>query len=84
MKFEVENYRSKTLLSIFYKIIEKVVSNRNTKFLNTNNIIGKEQLGFRLEFFTTTAMLLVLLIIIYCWISNIMMFFCGCMHKWIK
>ena len=41
------NYRPISLLSQFSKILEKVFSNRLTKFFNVNDIICKEQYGFR-------------------------------------
>lgn len=43
----VENYRSISLLSIFSKIIEKIVYNRIFNFLNQNNILIDCQHGFR-------------------------------------
>lgn len=43
----VENYRPISLLSIFSKIIEKIVYNRIFNFLNQNNILIDCQHGFR-------------------------------------
>ena len=41
------NYRSISLLPILSKVIEKVVHEQTTKFLNDNNIFYKYQFGFR-------------------------------------
>ena len=43
----MDNYRPISLLSSFSKIIEKIVSNRLTSFLDNNNIISNSQYGFR-------------------------------------
>ena len=51
------NYRPISLLSQFSKILEKVFSNRLTKFLNVNDIICKEQYGFRNSHSTELAIL---------------------------
>jgi hypothetical protein len=43
----MDNYRPISLLSIFSKILEKVVCNRLCSFLETNNILSGAQFGFR-------------------------------------
>ena len=46
-KTNVSNYRPIFLLPILSKVIEKVVHEQTTKFLNDNNIFYKYQSGFR-------------------------------------
>ena len=46
-KTNVSNYRPISLLPILSKVIEKVVHEQTTKFLNDNNIFYKYQSGFR-------------------------------------
>ena len=41
------NYRPITLLSIFNRIFEKIMSNRLKVFLNNNDIFYKSRYGFR-------------------------------------
>ena len=43
----MDNYRPISLLSGFSKIIEKIVCNRLTSFLDFNNLISNSQYGFR-------------------------------------
>jgi hypothetical protein len=43
----MDNYRPILLLSNFSKILEKVMCNRLTKFLESNKLISKHQFGFR-------------------------------------
>ena len=50
------NYRPISLLSIFNKLIEKVMLNRLLKFLEKNNILYKYQFGFRKNHATTHAL----------------------------
>jgi hypothetical protein len=45
----MDNYRPISLLNTFSKILEKVVHNRLTSFLNFNNLLSKSQYGFRKE-----------------------------------
>ena len=41
------NYRTISLLSLFSKILERLMCNRLLEFLNKHNILNKYQLGFR-------------------------------------
>ena len=50
------NYRPISLLSVFDKLIEKVMLSRILKFLNKNNILYKYQFGFRKNHATTQAL----------------------------
>ena len=54
---DVNNYRPISLLSIFDKIIEKVMYKRLYNFLQSNNILFKNQFGFRKKFSTTHALM---------------------------
>lgn len=45
-KNKASNYRPISLLSVFAKIIEKLVYNRLFKFLSTNNMLSNFQFGF--------------------------------------
>ena len=49
----MDNYRPISLLSCFSKILEKIVSNRLTSFLDSNNLITNCQYGFRKKHSTT-------------------------------
>jgi hypothetical protein len=49
----VDNYRPISLLSNFSKVLEKIMCNRLTKFLNSNNILSNSQYGFRRKHNTT-------------------------------
>ena len=46
-KESMDNYRPISLLSCFSKVIEKIVCNRLTLFLDSNNLITNAQYGFR-------------------------------------
>ena len=54
---ELNNYRPISLLSIFDKINEKIVHKRLYNFLEQNNILYKNQFGFRKNNSTTFALL---------------------------
>jgi retron-type reverse transcriptase len=43
----VDNYRPISLLCNFSKVLEKIMCNRLTKFLNDNNVLSSSQYGFR-------------------------------------
>ena len=55
-----KNYRSISLLSVFDKIIEKLIYKRVQSFLSKHNVLYKYQYGFRTNFSTTHALLDVL------------------------
>lgn len=54
-KCDIKNYRPISLLSVFAKIIEKIVALRLTDFLNNKNVLTPSQHGFRNKFSTETA-----------------------------
>ena len=54
------NYRPISLLSIFSKILEKLMYNRLLDFLNKNNILNKYQFGFRNNHSTYMALVILL------------------------
>jgi retron-type reverse transcriptase len=45
----MDNYRPISLLNTFSKILEKIVHNRLSSFLNVNNLLSDAQYGFRKE-----------------------------------
>lgn len=47
IKEHIENYRPISLLSVFSKILEKVMYNRLISFLEYNNVLTNSQFGFR-------------------------------------
>ena len=53
----IVNYRPISLLSIFSKVFETIMSNRIRKFLNKFNILYKFQFGFREKHSTTLALI---------------------------
>ena len=52
-----ENYRPISVLSIFSKILEKLVYGRMYKFLDVNNLIYNRQFGFRRNYSTEHALI---------------------------
>ena len=54
---DINNYRPISLLSIFDKIIEKLMHKRLYAFLDENNILFKNQFGFRKSNSTSHAMI---------------------------
>jgi exonuclease III/uncharacterized protein YutD len=54
-KSEMSNYRPISLLTSFSKIFEKIIYNRLQNHIAVNNILAKEQHGFRNKFSTQTA-----------------------------
>ncbi len=42
-----ENYRPISILSCFAKLLERLMGERLTRFINKNNILSKHQYGFR-------------------------------------
>ena len=56
-KHSVQNYRPISLLPAFSKILERIIYNRLYKHLLQNNILAKEQFGFRPLYSTEMALL---------------------------
>ena len=56
-QFSCSNYRPISLLSIFSKLLEKLVANRLVSFLEKNKILLKNQFGFRSNHSTDYALL---------------------------
>jgi len=54
---DVNNYRPITILPILSKILEKIVANQLTSFLEANDLLSKTQHGFRNRLSTETALL---------------------------
>ena len=53
----VENYRPISLLSVFNKLLEKLMFSRLMSFINDNNILFNKQFGFRQQHSTIQAVL---------------------------
>ena len=56
VKTDPGNYRPISLLSVFDKLLEKVMLNRLLQFLNKNDILYKYQFGFRKNHATSNAL----------------------------
>ena len=56
-KDKINNYRPVCSLSPLSKIIEKVIANRMTNYLEDFDILSKTQFGFRKNMGTETALL---------------------------
>ena len=52
----ISNYRPVSILSSFSKILERLVYNRLSLFLSTNNLLNSSQYGFRKNFSTDLAL----------------------------
>ena len=55
-KCRIENYRPISLLPVFSKILEKVVAFQMENYLTSNNLISRNQYGFRPKLSTEMAM----------------------------
>ena len=55
LKTSVENYRPISLLPVFSKLLERIVYNRLSEFLNENNVLYEKQFGFRNKHSTSHA-----------------------------
>ena len=56
-KSNPDNYRPISLLPCISKVLEKIIQNQLTKFLDINKVLIKEQSGFRAKHSTTTALM---------------------------
>ena len=56
----VSNYRPITLLSVFHKIMEKLMYNRLIDFLDRNSILIENQFGFRSGRYTVQTTMLII------------------------
>ena len=56
-KSNCENYRPISVLPVISKILEKLICDQLREFLNENNIISKQQSGFRKLHSTETSLL---------------------------
>jgi len=53
----LQNYRPISLLSLFHKILEKLMANRLTKFIAANSLLNDYQFGFRKHHSTTLVVI---------------------------
>ena len=58
-KLNLDNYRPISLLSIFNRILEKLMYKRLISFINKHNLIYEKQLGFRRQHSAEMAILLI-------------------------
>ena len=56
-KSNISNYRPISVLSFFSKVFEKIVYNHVIDFINTNNLLTKQQFGFRKHHSTNHAVI---------------------------
>ena len=56
-KTDMGNYRPISVLSVFAKVIEKIVFSQVYEYLNKNSLLCSQQSGFRPNHSTTTALL---------------------------
>ena len=54
---DISNYRPISLLPVLSKVLEKIVANQLTEFLEKNRLIAESQHGFRPKLSTETALL---------------------------
>jgi len=57
---DINNYRPISLISMFGKVIEKIIANKLISFLEENYLLCKNQFGFRTSHSTTHPMMLLL------------------------
>ncbi len=57
---DINNYRPISLLSSFSKILEKIIQNKLTHYLDSHNLITSQQFGFRSDHSTAHPMTLLL------------------------
>ena len=55
--FDLDNYRPISVISVVAKVFEKIVCDQLHNFLNSEEIISKQQSGFRSLHSTATALL---------------------------
>ena len=56
-KSNISNYRPISVLSFFSKVFEKIMYNHVIDFINTNNLLSKQQFGFRKHHSTNHAVI---------------------------
>jgi hypothetical protein len=54
-KFKIFNYRPISILSSFFKVLEKVMHNQLQEHLNKHSILAEEQFGFKSDTTTNKA-----------------------------
>ena len=59
-QYDLCNYRPISLLSVFNKILEKLMYTRLIKFLDNNNVLSENQFGFRSGHSTQQAILCII------------------------